>query len=147
MRTLTRERILADPARTMTDTSDAELPGAILLDQTGVHPLPFDAIFALDAPDTAFARVSPFRAGYRLLGAANADAERDQLPATFSVMGSALLYKGACVIVAHCDATGETVPLTLDELFYVLRHVYVLTTYGTPDANVVWMVDLPEGDE
>ena len=52
-------------------------------------------------------------------------------------------FRGPCLIVAH-DPTEGTVPLTLDELLFTLARVYVLTTSGAPDANVVWLVDWPE---
>lgn len=140
MRTLTRERITLDPHRTLVHTPDAETPGAILLDQTGARPVPVTALNALDTPDTAFAVPSPYRPGVRLLGAANSDRDRDGLPPTFTVGG--LLYAGPCVIVAYNDATGDTLALTLDEIFYVLRHVYVSSTYPTPEQHVLWLVAL-----
>lgn len=140
MRLVTRDRITADPHRTLLHTAPTELPGAVLLDQTGVRPVPITALNALDAPDTAFAVPSPYRPGVLLVGAANSDAERDGLPPTFSVKGRSHLYAGPCLIVAHDG--DNTVPLTLDETLYVLRHVYILTTTGAPDAHVVWLVAL-----
>lgn len=142
MRTLTRERILTDPHRTLTQTPACDVPGAILLDQTGAHPVHVTALNALDTPDTAFAAPSPYRNGITLLGAANSDRDREGLPPTFTSGGH--LYAGPCVIVTYNDATGDTLALTLDEIFYVLRHVYIVSSYGAPDANVVWMVDLGE---
>jgi hypothetical protein len=103
------------------------------------------AVNALDVPDTAFAVPSPYRPNVLLVGAANSDAERDCLPATFSVNGT--MYAGPCVIVAYDQGTAETVPLTLDEIFYVLRHVYILTTYGGETAHVVWVVALLDTPE
>jgi len=140
VRTLTRERITLDPHRTLVHTPDTETPGAVLLDQTGARPVPVTALNALDTPDTAFAAPSPYRPGVLLLGAANSDRDRDGLPPTFTVGG--LLYAGPCVIVAYNDATGDTLALTLDEIFYVLRYVYVSSTYPTPEHHVLWLVDL-----
>jgi hypothetical protein len=140
MRTLTRERITLNPCRSLIHTGPDDTPGAVLLDQTGVHPCPVAALNALDTPDTVFAVPSPFRPNVLIVGAGNSDAEREPLPPTFVVDGRAHTYAGPCVIVAYDQGTGETVPLTLDELFRVLRHVYVLTANGAPESNVVWLI-------
>jgi hypothetical protein len=145
MRTRTRERVTLNPHRSLVHTPLHDAPGAVLLDQTGVRPCSVSAVNALDVPDTAFAVPSPYRPNVLLVGAANSDAERDCLPATFSVNGT--MYAGPCVIVAYDQGTAETVPLTLDEIFYVLRHVYILTTYGGETAHVVWVVALLDTPE
>lgn len=144
MRTLTRERITTDPHRTLTATPDADLPGAVLLDQTGVRPAPITALNAIEAPDTVHAVSSPYRGGVRLLVAANSDAELLGLPATFAIGGRPHVYAGPALIVAYEDASGDTVALTLDEIFHVLRHVYVLAGNGAPDAHVTWLVALED---
>lgn len=141
MRTLTRERVTLNPHRSLVHTPLHDAPGAVLLDQTGVRPCSVYAVNALDVPDTAFTAPSTYRPDVLLLGAGNSDAERDGLPATFTVNGT--MYAGPCVIVAYDQATAATVPLTLDEVFFVLRHVYILSTYGGETAHVVWMVELP----
>ncbi len=140
MRLTTRERITNDPHRSLIHTAPDDLPGAVLLDQTGVRPVAIGAITALEAPDTVFAVPSPYRLGVLILGTANSDAERDGLPPGFVVDGREHVYAGPCVIVAHEIATGATVPLTLDELFRVLRHVYILTANGAPESHVVWLI-------
>ncbi len=140
MRLTTRERIANDPHRSLTHTAPDDLPGAVLLDQTGVRPVAIGAITALDTPDTVFAVPSPYRPGVLILGAANSDTEREPLPPTFVIEGREYTYRGPCVIVAYESATGETVPLTLDELLRVLRHVYILTANGAPESHVVWLI-------
>lgn len=143
MRATTRERLTANPHRSLLHTPPEHTPGAVLVDQTGAKPVPILALNALDTPDTVFAEPSPFRDGVLLVGASNSDAELAQLPPTFCIAGSPHLYAGPCVIVAH-DPTEGTVPLTLDEVFYVLRNVYIMSTTDGPDAHVVWLVALGE---
>lgn len=142
MRTLTRERVTLNPHRSLVHTAPQDTPGAVLLDQTGVRPCSVHAVNALDVPDTAFTAPSPYRPDVLILGAGNSDADKAGLPPTFSANGRE--YAGPCVLVGYDMATTATVPLTLDEVFYVLRHVYILTTYGGPDAHVVWVVELPQ---
>lgn len=141
MRLITRERIANNPHRSLIHTLPQDIPGAVLLDQTGVRPCTVHAVNALDVPDTAFAAPSPYRPDVLLLGAGNSDAELAGLPPTFSTGWR--LYSGPCVVVGYDQATTATVPLTLDEVLYVLRHVYILTSTGAPDSHVVWLVDLP----
>lgn len=141
MRALTRERVTLNPHRSLIHTAPQDIPGAVLLDQTGVRPCTVHAVNALDVPDTAFTAPSPFRPGVMILGAGNSDAETAGLPPTFSTGGR--VYAGPCVIVAYEMATTATVPLTLDEVFHVLRHVYILTSTGAPDSHTTWLVDLP----
>lgn len=144
MRATTRERLTADPHRSLVHTPSAETPGAIIIDQTGVHPLPAEAVWALPSPDTVAGLASPYRDGVQILAVANSEHELAGLPITFQIAGQPHLYAGPCCLIAH-DETEGTVALTLDEIFWLLRQIHVLGTTGEgPETSVVWLLALGE---